>query len=67
MRKSERPREPCSRVPVRAKATETSLSVALENHLKPSRVYLGPYEVFSPVGVAFVSVKEISEPPGRCG
>lgn len=41
-RKRDRPREPSFKEPVRARATETSLSVALENHLKPFRVYFGP-------------------------
>ena len=66
-RKSESPREPSSGRPVRASASATSLSVALENHLKPSSVYFGPYGSNSPpaTGVAIVSVRDTSDPPPR--
>ena len=65
MRKRERPRDPADKVPVRARATDTSLSVALENHLMPLSAYLGPYGWDSERLVAVVSVRETSEPPGR--
>ena len=67
MMKSERPREPSSGLPVRPRASATSLSVALENHLKPSSVCGGPYSGDRPSGdgVAIVSVRETSDPPGR--
>lgn len=65
MRKRDRPREPDSGVPVRARATAISLSVALENHLKPSRAYWGPKWLLKPVLEATVSVCETSDPPGR--
>ena len=42
MRNSDRPREPSLGEPVRARASDTSLSVALENHLNPSSRYFGP-------------------------
>ena len=66
-RKRESPREPSSVRPVRASASATSLSVALENHLKPSSLYWGPYGegCASGAGVAIVSVRETSDPPGR--
>jgi hypothetical protein len=54
--------------PVLANAKATSESVALENHLNPSSRYGDPGIVFEPVpstGVATVSVRETSEPPGR--
>ena len=70
MRKSESEREPSFGSPVRASANATLLSVALENHLNPFRVYFEPGEVGGvlygePAGVANVSVCETSEPPGR--
>jgi len=37
IRKSDNERDPREGSPVRASASETSLSVALENHLNPSR------------------------------
>lgn len=66
-RKRERPREPSVREPVRARATDMWLSVALENHLKPLSVYWGPKALLMFVDVATVSVWETSEPPGRYG
>lgn len=42
IKKSERPREPAEREPVRARATDTWESVALENHLIPFNEYLSP-------------------------
>lgn len=66
MRNNERLREPAEMGPVRARARATSLSVALENHLKPLMVYTGPYGLVTfGIGVATVSVCETSEPPGR--
>lgn len=42
---------------MRASATATSLSVALENHLKPFMLYTGPYGLVAlGTGVATVSV-----------
>ena len=65
MRNRDRPLDPAVTEPVRASATDTSESVALENHLKPFREYLKPYGWFSFFLVAVVSVRETSEPPGR--
>lgn len=63
---SDKLREPAEAGPVRASATETSPSVALENHLKPFKEYTGPYGLDAlDTGVATVSVWETSEPPGR--
>ena len=56
IKNSESPRDPWLKDPVRASATATSLSVALENHLKPLRVYRGPKGLSSPAKVALVSV-----------
>jgi len=65
IRKSESPRDPWLKDPVRANATATSLSVALENHLKPLSVYRGPRGPSPPAEIAWVSVCDTSEPPGR--
>jgi hypothetical protein len=65
-RKRERPREPSFCEPVRARATEIWLSVALENHFTPFKVYWGPNLCGIPVDDAIVSVRDTSEPPGRC-
>lgn len=65
-RKRDSPREPSCAEPVRAKATDTSLSVALENHLTPFKLYWGPKTATFPADVAVVSVRETSDPPGRC-
>lgn len=65
-RKRDRDREPSLKGPVRANAKETLESVALENHLKPSSLYVGPSSCWVSVGVAIVSVCETSDPPGRC-
>jgi hypothetical protein len=43
-RKRDKEREPRLGSPVRASASATLLSVALENHLKPLSVYLEPGE-----------------------
>lgn len=63
--------DPSEGGPVRASATATLLSVALENHLKPFREYCGPSglpfpKVLLDNGVAVVSVWDTSEPPGLC-
>lgn len=65
-RKRDRERDPSLVGPVRARATATSLSVALENHLKPSNLNLEPCDVLEEHGVAIVSVCDTSEPPVRC-
>lgn len=65
-RKRDSEREPSLMSPVRASATDTLLSVALENHLNPSNWYAG--HILSPessVGIAIVSVRDTSDPPGR--
>ena len=57
IRNKDSPRDPDSGRPVRARATATSLSVALENHLNPLTLYTGPYGlVVFGTGVAMVSV-----------
>lgn len=65
-RNSDSPLEPSCCEPVRPRATEISLSVALENHFTPSKVYWGPNFVLLVVAnCAVVSVREMSDPPGR--
>jgi hypothetical protein len=63
-RKRDREPEPDAISPVRANATERLPSVALENHLNPSRRYADPRsEDNVGVGTAVVSVLETSDPP----